>query len=141
MIAFLTILYVAAAWLVFGKFKLLTFDLKNKIATAVLGLLFVCGILIAVNFFHPMTLDARVMQHVIQISARVPQPSRVVEVPVEPNKPLKQGDVLFRVDPRPYQYEVDRLTAAVASAEQSEPQLKAQLSAAEAAATRIEAER
>jgi multidrug resistance efflux pump len=141
MIAFLAIIYAAAAWLVFFKFKLLPFDLRNKIATVVLGLLFVCGILIAVNFFHPMTLDARVFQHVVQIAARVPQPSRVVEVPVEPNKPLKQGDVLFRVDPRPYQYEVDRLTAAVASAEQSEPQLQATLAAAQAGADRIEAER
>lgn len=141
MIAFLTIIYAVAAWLVFSKFKLLPFDLKNKIATGVLGMLFVCGILIAVNFFHPMTLDARVLQHVVQIAVRVPQPSRVVEVPVEPNRPLKQGDVLFRVDPRPYQFEVDRLTAAVASAEKSEPQLQAQLAAAQAASERIEAER
>jgi hypothetical protein len=61
MIAFLTIIYAAVAWLVFSKFKLLPFDFKNKIATAVLGLVFVCGILIAVNFFHPMSLDARVI--------------------------------------------------------------------------------
>jgi multidrug resistance efflux pump len=141
MIAFLTILYAAAAWLIFFKFKLLPFDLKNKVATGVLGLLFVFGILIAVNFLHPMTLDARVFQHIIQIAPRTPSAGRVVEVSVKPNTPLKKGDVLFRIDPRPLQYEVDRLIAAVAAAEQSIPQLKAALAGAEAAVERIDAER
>src|SRR5215475_13539114 len=113
MIAFLTIIYCAIAYLIFFQFKLLPFDLKNKIATAVLGLLFVCGILIAVNFLHPMTLDARVLQHVIQIAARTTAPGRVIEVPVTPNTPVQKGGVLFRIDPRPFQYEVDRLTALV----------------------------
>jgi multidrug resistance efflux pump len=141
MIAFLTILYAAIAWLIFGKFKLLPFDLKNKIATAVIGLLFVCGILIAVNFLHPMTLDARVFQHVVEISTRLPQPGRVVDVPVEPNKPVKTGEVLFKVDPRPFQYEVDRLQAALAAAELSTPQLEAALDASKANVERLEAER
>ncbi len=140
MIAFLAIVYAAIAYLIFFQFKLLPFDLKNKIATAVLGVLIVCGILIAVNFFHPMTLDATVYQHIIQIAPRTPAPARVVEVPVKPNMPLKKGDVLFRLDPRPYQYEVDRLTALVAASEQSVPQLKAQLDAAEAAANQAEAQ-
>jgi multidrug resistance efflux pump len=141
MIAFLTILYVAAAWLVFFKFKLLQFDLKNKIATAVLGVLLVCGILIAVNFLHPMTLDARVFQHIISIAPRTSAPGRVTKVVAAPNTPLKKGDVLFRIDPRPFQYEVDRLEAAAKAAEESVPQLKSALAAAQAAVERIDAER
>jgi multidrug resistance efflux pump len=141
MIAFLTIIYALLAYLVFFVFKLLPFDLKNKIATAVLGLLFVCGILIAVNFFHPMTVDARVFQHIVQIAPRTSAPGRVSEVPITPNTPLKKGDVLFRIDPRPFQYEVDRLTAAARSAEESVPQLKAAVAAADAAIERSEAER
>lgn len=35
----------------------------------------------------------------------------VLEVPVEPNRPLKEGDVLFRVDPLPFQAQVDVLAA------------------------------
>lgn len=35
----------------------------------------------------------------------------VLEVPVEPNRPLKEGDVLFRVDPLPFQAQVDALAA------------------------------
>src|SRR5262245_37998667 len=141
MIAFLTIIYVALAYLVFVKFKWLPFDLKNKIATAVLGLLFVCGILIATNFLHPMTLDARVFQHIIQIAPRTSMPGRVSEVPIAPNALLKKGDILFRIDPRPFQYEVDRLTATLNTTEQSVPQLKAAVTAAEASVERLEAQR
>ena len=33
---------------------------------------------------------------------------RVVEVPVQPNVPVKKGNALFRIDPREFQYNVDR---------------------------------
>jgi multidrug resistance efflux pump len=141
MIAFLAIIYAAIAYLIFFQFKLLPFDLKNKIATGVIGVLFVFGILIVVNFLHPMTLDARVFQHVVQIAPRTSAAGRVLEVPITPNTPLKKGEVLFRLDPRPFQFEVDRLTAAVNAAEQSVPQLQAAVTAADAAVDRLEAER
>src|SRR5262249_37348991 len=59
---------------------------------------------------------------------------RVIEVPVQPNVPLKEGDVLFRIDPKPYQYVVDQKRAALAEAEQNVKQLKAALDQATAEA-------
>jgi len=50
--------------------------------------------------------------------------------------PLKQGDVLFRVDPKPFQYVVDQKQAALAEAEQNVGQLKASLDQATAATQR-----
>jgi multidrug resistance efflux pump len=50
---------------------------------------------------------------------------RVIEVPVVANAPLKEGDVLFKIDPRPYQFVVDQKTAQLAEAEQTVKQLKA----------------
>ena len=35
----------------------------------------------------------------------------VIDVPVEPNKPLKAGDVLFRIDPVPYEAQVRQIEA------------------------------
>ena len=35
----------------------------------------------------------------------------VTNVPVEPNKPLKAGDVLFKIDPVPYQAQVNSIGA------------------------------
>jgi RND family efflux transporter MFP subunit len=35
----------------------------------------------------------------------------VIDVPVEPNTPIKSGDVLFKIDPAPFQAQVDALSA------------------------------
>jgi multidrug resistance efflux pump len=42
---------------------------------------------------------------------------RVIEVPVENNRPVKKGDVLFRIDPTPYQNEVASIEARLLSDE------------------------
>ena len=65
---------------------------------------------------------------------------RVTEVPVQTNKPLKEGDVLFRIDPRPYQYVVDQKRAMLAEAEQNVKQLKTSLDQASAATARASAQ-
>ena len=65
---------------------------------------------------------------------------RVTEVPVQANTPLKEGDVLFRIDPKPFQYVVDQKQAALADAEQQVDQLKAALDQATAAAGRADAQ-
>jgi len=49
----------------------------------------------------------------------------IIEVPIEGNRPLKKGDLLFKIDPRPYQYKVEQIKAALAEAEQAVPQLEA----------------
>ena len=61
-------------------------------------------------------------------------------MPVQPNTPLKEGDVLFRVDPQPFQYVVDQKKAALAEAEQNVRQLKASLDQATASAERATAQ-
>ena len=43
---------------------------------------------------------ALVVRNSVQIVPNVA--GEVTDVPVEPNKPLKAGDVLFRIDPTPY---------------------------------------
>jgi multidrug resistance efflux pump len=58
-------------------------------------------------------------------------------VPVQPNTPLKADDVLFRIDPKPFQYVVDGNKAALAEAEQNVDQLKAALDQATATAEKV----
>jgi len=65
---------------------------------------------------------------------------RVTDVPVKPNVPLKAGDVLFQIDPRPFQYVVDQKKALLAEADQNVGQLKASFEAATAAANRADAQ-
>jgi multidrug resistance efflux pump len=97
---------------------------KWTLPTAVLGGIFlISGILLIMNYNHPFTKNARIYFATTPIMPNVK--GRVTEVPVEPNAPLKQGDILFKVDPQPYQYVVDQKKALLAEAEQNVKQLKA----------------
>jgi multidrug resistance efflux pump len=60
-------------------------------------------------------------------------------VSVKVNQPVKAGDVLFRIDPRPFQIEVDRLRAVLAGKNAKFAQLDEQLAAAVAASQQARA--
>jgi multidrug resistance efflux pump len=97
---------------------------KWTLPTAVLGgILLITGILLIMNYNHPFTKNARIYFATTPIMPNVK--GRVTEVPVVPNAPLKQGDILFKIDPQPYQYVVDQKKALLAEAEQNVKQLKA----------------
>ena len=71
--------------------------------------------MLLLNIFAPTTTDVRVVKYVVPIVSQVK--GRVIEVPVENNRPVKKGDVLFRVDPTPYESEVRSLEAKLVSDE------------------------
>lgn len=141
MIALLLDVYVLGVWLVFFRFKWLPFTTAAKISAGVVGAVGILGVLIALNFLHPQSTDARVVQHVVPVATRTSQPARVAEVRVGPNVPVKAGDVLFTLDDRTYRFEVARLEAALVEAERTVPQLRAARDAAAAAARRAESQR
>ena len=63
--------------------------------------------------YAPSALDVQVVKYVVQVLPRVT--GRVIEVPVEPNRLTPEATCCFRIDPRPFQCEVDRLEALLAS--------------------------
>jgi multidrug resistance efflux pump len=132
--------YAALIWLVFAKLKLVRLTLPIAIVLAAVGPLFAFYIILSMNNYHPSSTDARVFQRVVQITPHITVPGRVQSVVVQPNTPLKKGDVLFTIDPRPFQFEVNRLEAAVAAANQLVPQLKAAVEQASASVERAEAQ-
>src|ERR1700760_3104046 len=132
--------YAALVWLVFAKLNLIRLSLPIAIVLAAVGPLFAFYIVLSMNNDHPSSTDARVFQRVVQISPHITVPGRVQSVRVQPNTPLNKNDVLFTIDPRPFQFEVDRLEAAVAAANQLVPQLKAALEQASAGVQRAEAQ-
>ena len=102
---------------------------KWSLTTAVLGAVVVVGGLLAgLNYNHPFTTDGRIYFYTTAITPTVK--GTVVEVDARPNVKLKQGDLLFRIDPKPYQYVVDQKRAALAEAEQNVKQLQSSLEAA-----------
>ena len=85
---------------------------KWTLPTAALGGLFMIGVIMLVmNYNHPFTDNARIYFATTPIIADVK--GRVIEVPVKANEMLKEGDVLFRIDPTSYQFEVDQRRAAL----------------------------
>lgn len=132
--------YAALIWLVFAKLKLLRLSLPLALVLAAVGPLFAFYLILSMNNDHPSSADARVFQLVVQITPHITVPGRVESVIVQPNTPLKKGDVLFTIDPRPFQFEVNRLEAALAAANQLVPQLKAALDQASAGVERAEAQ-
>src|SRR3954467_5092832 len=108
-------IYASIVWLVFIKFKWLPWTTPWKVAVAIFPVVAIAALLLMLNVFAPTTGDLRVVKYVVPVVSQVR--GRVVDVPVENNRAVKKGDVLFGIDPTPYQNEVASLTAQLASAD------------------------
>ncbi|OWJ95153.1 efflux transporter periplasmic adaptor subunit [Pseudomonas sp. A46] len=88
---------------------------KWTVPTAVLGGVVLIGTLIfLMNYNHPYSEVARTYFVSVPI---VPEVSgEVIEVPVKPNQLLAEGDVLFRIDPTPFENRVRSFKAQLVSA-------------------------
>jgi membrane fusion protein, multidrug efflux system len=98
------------------------------------------------NEEHPRTDDAVARANVIGIAPRVPGP--IIKLNVRDNQQVKNGELLFEIDPADFQLSVDRAQAALSSLDQQievaktqDAQLKYQVKAAEAAVQQATAER
>lgn len=96
---------------------------KWSVPTAALGgVVMISALMLVMNYNHPY---AEVAREYYATTPIIPQVrGRVIEVPVKPNVAVQQGDVLFRIDPEPFQYEIEgleaRLEAARKQAERAE---------------------
>lgn len=107
MIIVLLIVYLA---ILFGLVKLgiVRFNLFWKISPGIVYLALLIGLFIPMGWGAPQGI-ALVVRQSVQIVPNVA--GEVIEVPVQPNMPLKAEDVLFRIDPVPYKASVDTLEA------------------------------
>jgi multidrug resistance efflux pump len=108
-------IYSFFVWLIFIKLKWLPWTTPWKVAVAIFPIVAIAAMLLLLNIVAPTTTDIRVVKYVVPVVSQVR--GRVIEVPVENNRPVKKGDVLFRIDPTPYQNEVSSLEAKLASDE------------------------
>lgn len=99
-----------------------------KIALTVFLLLFVYFLM--ADSFMPMTPEARAMRPVTSIAPELSGP--VQEVVVSDHQPVTQGDVLFRLDPSPFQIAHSQAQLNREQAEQENARLNAELAAARA---------
>ena len=106
-------IYAFFVWLIFFKFKWLPWTTTAAVIVVTIPIVSLAAILLLLNVYAPSALDVRVIKYVVQIVPRVT--GRVIDVPVQPNQLVQKGEVLFRVDPRPFEYEVQRLEALLAT--------------------------
>jgi multidrug resistance efflux pump len=123
--------YGLLCWLLFKKFKVIPVTTYTVCTAILIGFIILAVLYILLSVFHPSSTDGRMYAPVVQIVPQVR--GAVIEVPVEANKPLKKGDVLFRIDPVPYQIEVDRLRAILAGKNRDFAEAVDRLASAEAA--------
>src|SRR6476661_1621155 len=90
------------------KTKIVPFNLFWKCSPLIVLLLLMFGLFIPMGWGAPQG-PSVVVRNSVQIVPNVA--GEVTEVPVEPNKPLTAGAVLFKIDPVPYQAQVDSIGA------------------------------
>jgi multidrug resistance efflux pump len=110
--------YVVLVWLVFFHFKWLKFSIAWGVVSVFVGLHLLIIFLIGLRFVTPYSTNARMIQHTIQLTPRLSQPTLVTAVLVKQNVHVKKGTPLFQFDRRPYEYKVRQLEAQLAKAEQ-----------------------
>src|SRR6186713_1636973 len=102
-------IYSLFVWLIFIKLKWLPWTTPWKVGVAIFPIVVLAGMMLLLNIFAPTTSDVRVVKYIVPIVSQVR--GRVIEVAVDNNRPVKKGDVLFRIDPAPYASEVKALEA------------------------------
>jgi multidrug resistance efflux pump len=123
-------IYSFFVWLIFIKFKWLPWNTVSQVTVAIIPIVALTILILVLNAVAPSSADVRVFKYTVPIVSQVR--GRVIEVPVEEgNRLVKKDDVLFRVDPTPYQLTVNSLTAQLVGAKGGDQQLREQLRAAE----------
>jgi membrane fusion protein, multidrug efflux system len=107
----------------------------GTVVAAILALLLV----ILATDRNPRTDDASVRANLIEIAPEVS--GRLVQLPVKDNAFVKQGELLFAIDPRPFQYALQQALSDQEALEQqiidAKRRIAAQRSAADAAAAGV----
>src|SRR4051812_672033 len=119
-------IYGYLAYLVFFKFKWLPWNFVTQVITITIPIVGLTLLILLLNIVAPSSADVRVVNYVVAINSRVQ--GMVVEVPITPNKHIKRGEVLFRLDPRPIEIEISGFKAQIDA-------LRAQLLSAGASTT------
>jgi multidrug resistance efflux pump len=118
-------IYSFFVWLIFFKFKWLPWNKTAQITVVVIPIVGLTALILMLNVYAPSSSDVRVIKYVVQVVPQVR--GRVIDVPVEGNNNVKKGDVLFRIDPTPFELQVRTLEAQLAATEGSVVELNEEL--------------
>jgi multidrug resistance efflux pump len=116
-------IYSFFVWLIFIKLKWLPWNTATQVTVVIIPVVGLGATILLLNIYAPSSADVRVYKYTVPVVSQVK--GRVLEVPVEEgNRLVKKGEVLFRIDPQPYQLAVNNLEAQLATAGASEKELE-----------------
>jgi multidrug resistance efflux pump len=122
-------IYSFFVWLIFFKFKWLPWNFVSQVIVVTIPIVGLTLLILLLNIVAPSSHDVRVINYVVPINP--PVRGLVVEVAIEPNRPIRKGDVLFKIDPVPFQNAVSNYEAQIG-------QLRVQLVTAQATSRNLE---
>jgi multidrug resistance efflux pump len=128
-------IYAFFVWFIFIKKKWLPWNTKSKVIVVIIPIVALAVLILTLNVVAPSSNDVRVMKYVVQVIPTVK--GRVIEVPVEPNRLVKKGELLFRIDPTQYQYELAAAKAKLGAEEAKLASASANLADASAGAREL----
>ncbi|MGY4512418.1 HlyD family secretion protein [Bradyrhizobium sp. USDA 3650] len=114
-------LYFVVLWLVFARFKIVSWGWFSGTISLLVGGLIVATFLALFNYLTPsgrLTVTGRVVEVTANVSGQI------IAIPVRSNVPVKKDDILFLIEPSPFQYKVSQLRASLAGAKQQTAILK-----------------
>lgn len=115
-------LYVIAMWAIFSKLKLVHWGWLSGTISILIGVFILATFMALFNYLTPsgkVTISGRVVEVTPNVAGEV------ISIPVKPNVLANKGDVLFEIDPAPFNYKVSQLRASLAAAQQQTRVLKA----------------
>ena len=106
---------------------------RKTLFTGVVVLIAIAAVLFKYRDYvaNPWTRDGQVRAEVIQITPRVSGP--IVRLPIRDNEAVKAGDLLFEIDPRTFQADLDKARAELDQTGDNVLSLEKQVDAAQAA--------
>jgi len=134
--ALLLAIYSFFVWLIFIKFKWLPWNTTSQVIVVIIPVVALTAMVLTLNVVAPSSSDVRVIKYVVQVIPQVR--GRVIEVPVEPNRLVKKGELLFRIDPAQYQIELAAAKAKLVADEARLAQASAGLVDATAGARQLQ---
>jgi len=127
-------IYSFFVWLIFIKFKWLPWNIYSQVTVVIIPIVALTVMILTLNVVAPASNDLRVFRFTVPIVSQVR--GRVIEVPIEEgNRLVKKGDVLFRIDPTPYQLQVNTLQAQLANAVAQQKEVEESYKGAQAKVT------
>ncbi len=102
------VLYAVLVWLIFFKLGWLRWGWGTGTVTVILGML-LCAVFVGFLSYLAPSGRVTVISRVVEVTPNVS--GEIIEIPVSPNRLVKAGAVLFRIDPTPYEAQMRTIDA------------------------------